>query len=251
MKRFLNIIWIVIIFVAIALWVAMIWPWYIAVSLLITRVLFLLVMSAIPKLNYYLDAIHKGTKAQENTIALTFDDGPSIYTETVLNLLKSYHMKATFFCIGKHIEAHPEIFKRILAEGHEVGNHTYSHSYWLGFFGKKRLRRDIEMCDLVAQEHGDVSLKYYRPPFGITNPMLRNALKLTNHQCICWSKRSYDTISKNQDDVFQRLTSNLQTGDILLMHDTLEHTPKTLKRLLYHLERRGLKSVTISQLLNA
>ena len=251
MKKVLNIISILVILLAIGLWIALIWPWYIAVLLIIARIVFLLVVSAVPQWNYYVNAIHNNPNAIKNTIALTFDDGPSPHTEAVLDVLKTHNMKATFFCIGKHIEKHPDIFKRILAEGHEVGNHTYSHSYWLGFFSTKRLRRELELCDLVAKEHRNTALNYYRPPYGITNPMLRKTLKLTEHRCVCWNKRSYDTMSNNKDAILNRLTTNLKTGDIVLQHDTLEQTPEVLEKLLNYMNDHELRSVTVSQLLNA
>ncbi|WP_261376973.1 polysaccharide deacetylase family protein [Flavobacterium anhuiense] len=87
--------------------------------------------------NYHVKAFCHNPLEKEKKIALTFDDGPSIYTLEVLELLKKYNVKATFFCIGKNIETHPEIIQKVISEGHLVGNHSYSHSKFLIFIMPK------------------------------------------------------------------------------------------------------------------
>ena len=88
--------------------------------------------------DYHVKAYCNNPSETEKKIAITFDDGPSIYALEILELLKKYNVKATFFCIGKNIEAHPEILKQIIADGHLVGNHSYHHSPFFDFYNAKK-----------------------------------------------------------------------------------------------------------------
>lgn len=97
--------------------------------------------------NYHVKAFCNNPLETEKKIALTFDDGPSEFTLEVLELLKKYNAKATFFCIGKNIEKHPEIVKQIIAEGHLVGNHSYSHSKFFDFYHEDKITNELRKTD--------------------------------------------------------------------------------------------------------
>uniref|UniRef100_A0AAU6WRD7 Polysaccharide deacetylase family protein n=1 Tax=Chryseobacterium endophyticum TaxID=1854762 RepID=A0AAU6WRD7_9FLAO len=129
-------------------------------------------------LGYFVHSLtHKMTKIKE--AALTFDDGPTEFTPKFLDLLKENNIKATFFCIGKQIEKYPETFQRIIDEGHAVGNHTYSHSNQTGFLSTSKMAEEIKKCDEVMLQTGNLKTRLYRPPFGVTNPNIAKAIKLT------------------------------------------------------------------------
>lgn len=201
--------------------------------------------------NYHLTSLHANEATQDRRISLTFDDGPHPqYTPKTLELLEKYDAKATFFCIGKAIEKHPEIFKQILDKGHSVGNHTYSHSKSFGFFGTVKVMEELQhTIDIVLQLTGK-RLKLYRPAFGVTNPMIEKAVDRLHLKSIGWSVRSLDTTARDETAVLERITGKLSKGDIVLLHDTSQKTVDVLERLLLFLDENQLKSVTVDQLLN-
>lgn len=201
--------------------------------------------------NYHLTSLHANKATKNNEIALTFDDGPHPeYTPKTLELLKKHDAKATFFCTGKAIEQHPELFKKILAEGHTVGNHTYSHSKSFGFFGTEKVIEELHKTADVVKNLTGKQLKLYRPAFGVTNPMIEKAVAQLKVQSIGWNVRSLDTTSRNEAAVLERITDKVSKGDIVLLHDTSQKTIHVLERLLLFLDDNGLKSVTVDQLLN-
>ncbi len=112
------------------------------------------------RLGYFIPTINS-VKTKNNKIAITFDDGPTEFTPKFLDLLSKYDAKATFFCIGKQIEKHPEILDRIYKEGHQIGNHSYSHSNSFGFFSskkvKKKFKRQIHLSSKLQQKKISIS----------------------------------------------------------------------------------------------
>lgn len=199
--------------------------------------------------NYYLNAKHKNQKISEKAIAISFDDGPNReFTPRVLALLKEYNAKATFFCIGKNIEENSDLLKQIISEGHIVGNHSFSHSNYFGFFNLKKLIADIEMSRLLVKKITNMNMIFFRPPFGVTNPNIKRAVKKLNLQTFGWSIRSYDTIGKNPDKVYNRITKNLKSGDVVLLHDTNELSTIVLEKLLITLKKKNMKAITMDKL---
>ncbi|MBC3757204.1 polysaccharide deacetylase family protein [Hyunsoonleella sp. SJ7] len=201
--------------------------------------------------NYHFESKNSNYQVTENRVAITFDDGPHPeFTPKVLKLLDSFNAKASFFCIGKHIEAHPEIVKNTISKGHTIGNHTYSHSNSFGFFSTEKVTSELEKTNAVAKTVIGYSLKLYRPAFGITNPNIKQALKTTGLQSIGWSKRSFDTTALNENQILSRITKNLKKGDVILLHDTSQKTLNVLERLLLFLQERNYVSVTVDTLFN-
>ncbi|MBZ0328487.1 MAG: polysaccharide deacetylase family protein [Altibacter sp.] len=201
--------------------------------------------------NYHLPSLNKNKHMTENWVSITFDDGPNPqFTPAVLSLLKKHEAKATFFCVGKNLESHPEIVQQILSEGHTIGNHTYSHAYAFGFFSSEKVVQELEQTNKVVKDTLGLALKLYRPAFGITNPNIKKALKVTGLTSIGWSKRSFDTTMLSEAIIFKRITRNLQKGDIILLHDSSKKTIAVLEQLLLFLQTNHLKSVTVDQLLN-
>jgi peptidoglycan-N-acetylglucosamine deacetylase len=196
------------------------------------------------KANYYLYAINK-IETTKKIVALTFDDGPTSHTLEILDLLKNHDAKATFFCIGKQIEMYPDIFKRIIQEGHNVGNHTYSHDKSMGFKKTKELIYEIKKNnDIISQVSGKRTL-LFRPPFGVTNPRFRRALSATQMTAVGWSIRSLDTVVKDESKIMSRIEKNIQPGSIILLHDTSQKSVNVLARLLACLSSNSYKSVLL------
>ncbi|UWX60191.1 polysaccharide deacetylase family protein [Chryseobacterium oranimense] len=201
-------------------------------------------------LGYFVNSItHKRTKINE--VALTFDDGPTEFTPKFLDLLKEHQVKATFFCIGKQIEKYPETFQRIIAEGHTVGNHTYSHSNNTGFLSASKMVEEIEKCDEVMLKTGNIQTELYRPPFGVTNPSIARAIKKTYKTSIGWNVRSLDTITDDEKKIFKRVTTGLKKGSIILLHDTSEKTYNVLVDLLLFLKEKKYSTFTVDSIIKS
>lgn len=202
------------------------------------------------QLGYFVNSsTHKRTKTKE--VALTFDDGPTEFTPKFLDVLKENNIKATFFCIGKQIEKYPETFQRIVAEGHTVGNHTFSHSNNTGFLSTSKMVEEIEKCDDVMLKIGSFKTELYRPPFGVTNPNIAKAIKKTNKKSIGWNVRSLDTVIPDEKKILKKVTKNLKKGSIILLHDTSEKTYNVLVELLLFLEREKYSTFTIDSIIKS
>lgn len=200
--------------------------------------------------NYHVKAFCSNPFETEKKIALTFDDGPSIYTLEVLELLKKYNAKATFFCIGKNIETHPEILQKVISEGHLVGNHSYSHSKFFDFYNAKKITEEIKRTDMLLEKFTSRKINFFRPPYGVTTPSIRRALKVTGHKTIGWNIRSLDGGTQNQELIFNRLIKHISPGGIVLLHDTGEHSVLVLEQFLQFLQQNNYQVVSIEELLN-
>jgi peptidoglycan/xylan/chitin deacetylase (PgdA/CDA1 family) len=201
--------------------------------------------------NYHLRSLNKNTNIVEDRVSITFDDGPNPdYTAEVLSLLKKHNAKASFFCIGKQVAANPDLFQRIISEGHSVGNHTYSHSNVFGFFSAKKVISELRQTNAIVKDISGLEMTMYRPAFGITNPNIKKALQTTQMYSIGWSKRSFDTTKLSEKTILKRITQNLKKGDIILLHDSSSKTLKVLEQLLLFLQANKMQSVTVDQLLN-
>jgi peptidoglycan/xylan/chitin deacetylase (PgdA/CDA1 family) len=172
-------------------------------------------------------------------IYLTFDDSPTPkFTLWILNLLSSLSIKATFFCIGEFAEKYPEIIDTILNNGHQIGNHTYSHEN--GFLSSnKTYLQDIEKCKNVLP-----NTNLFRPPFGKIYPWQINKIK-EKYKIIMWDVLSYD-FTKNISDkkLKKNILKNTESGSIIVFHDN-KKSEKILKgnleEILKTLLRRGFK----------
>lgn len=202
------------------------------------------------RLNYFVAALHHQKNHVNNQIALTFDDGPHPNTKKILDLLHKYQMKATFFCIGTQIEKYPEIAKRIVAEQHEIGNHTYSHSNKTGFLSARKMHKEIRNCNRAIARITGKKTHLYRPPFGVTNPTISKAVQRNSMQVIGWNIRSLDTVLKTPQAVLDRILPRINKGSVVLLHDNRTLTLETLEQLLRALQDKKLHSVTVSELFN-
>ncbi len=189
-------------------------------------------------------------------VALTIDDGPDPdVTPAVLDLLTQHGVRATFFCIGERVVQHPELALRIAREGHEIGNHTERHRYVFSLFGPAAMRREIVQAQASIQATCRVVPRYFRAPAGLRNPFLQPCLAALDLQLASWTRRGFDTVNADAEQVLRRLTRNLAAGDILLLHDgRAARAPDgapvilaVLPRLLARLAERRLRCVTLSE----
>ncbi len=168
---------------------------------------------------------------QQKEIFLTFDDGPTEgVTDKVLDLLKIYQAKATFFCVGQQIEKNPELFKRIVNEGHTIGNHTYSHPHgW--YYPPNLYLQEIEKTSQIIQNLVGFRPIYFRPPYGKFSPSTKNSI-LKNYKIVMWDILSGD-FDKNMTsiDCLTSVLSSYQKGSIIVLHDSLKSGQKLLEIL--------------------
>ena len=177
----------------------------------------------------------------EKKIYLTFDDGPiPEITEWVLEELKKHNVKATFFCIGDNIAKHPDIFKKVINEGHAIGNHTFNHLNGWKTTTEMYLE-NFERCEKTIQQFAinNPNSKIFRPPYGKIKRAQAKAIQQLGYKIIMWDVLSVDFDSNlSQEKCLENVLSNVRSGSIIVFHDSikafknLEYTlPKTLNLL--------------------
>lgn len=182
-------------------------------------------------------------------IFLSFDDGPGEKTKVILDLLKDYKATGNFFCVGKRLEENKDLAKRLVDEGHFIGNHTYSHSNKFPLQSKKEMVAEIENTNSVIEKIAGKTNRYFRPTFGVSNPNIAKATRKLNMVCIGWSIRSFDTTDRAGTKALNKITSNLKSGDIILLHDTSPQIIFILGQLLIFLLENGFTTQRIDKYL--
>ncbi|MGK7389876.1 MAG: polysaccharide deacetylase family protein [Candidatus Cyclobacteriaceae bacterium M2_1C_046] len=185
---------------------------------------------------------HHSLDTDEKAISLTFDDGPHpVYTPQILSILDRYKAKATFFCIGKHIEAHEDVLQEISKRGHRVGNHSYSHSYFFSFLSSKRVIKEINKTNVLIHSITGKDCNIFRPPYGVTNPPIARAINLLSMKLIGWNIRSFDTSTKDPKMVVRRVIKKIKPGAVILLHDNRKNTPEILDAILQYTSKNNYK----------
>lgn len=194
---------------------------------------------------------HKNTS---NRIALTFDDGPNEkYTGEILDILDVYDVRATFFVIGEYAELHPELVKREIDSGHEVGNHTYSHIN-LVRAGDASVREEIRHTQEIIYESDEYMSRLIRPPEGKYSSRLLRFSREFDCRIVLWTVDTEDWRHTPSEKIYQTVTESVKSGDIILFHDGIvgdSPTPEALRKLVPELQRRGFEFVTVSELMQS
>ncbi len=179
-------------------------------------------------------------------VFLTFDDGPNEpYTSQILDILKEFEAKASFFVCGKSVEYFPDVVQRIMNEGHAIGNHAYSHSMILTFTGF--LRREIEKTTEIIQKVTGVRTNFFRPPWGVATPWVKSYLKANNYKLILWDINSYDWAKAPARVIEEMVLKKIKPDSVVLLHDGKEaklhsnrlQTVLALPSLIKNLQRKG------------
>ncbi len=200
--------------------------------------------------NFFIPSINEG-KTSKNEIAITFDDGPiNIGTSKILDVLKSNQVEATFFVIGKHVEQHPDIVKRIHEEGHIIGNHSYSHHFFFDFYSVDRMKEELIQTNHAVFKLIGKNMKFFRPPYGVTNPNLANAIIHLKLCSIGWNIRSMDTVVKVEQKLLDNIIPKLKPGSIVLLHDTPTITIECLQSIIDAIRAKGFTIVRLDKLIN-
>lgn len=191
----------------------------------------------------------------EKVIALTFDDGPNAaQTPQILDLLKQYDAKATFFVVGKRMEKYPDLVRREANEGHELANHTYNHPYFKQSTPSEQIRQEILKNQQLITSLTRQKPRLFRPPGGFYSENIVEASKEAGYLTVLWSwhQDTKDWRSPGVDKIVRKVLDNARNGDIVLFHDHVENNPQTveaLKQILPELKQRGFRFVTVSELL--
>ncbi|MEG4803943.1 polysaccharide deacetylase family protein [Microcoleus sp. ARI1-B5] len=188
----------------------------------------------------------------EKVIALTVDDGPwPETTEQMLDIFKQNDVKATFFWIGKSLESSPEIARRVVAEGHAIGNHTWHH--WYDPMDAATAANEIDRTAKLIYETTGVKTSFFRPPGGVLNNGLAKYAKEQNYSVVMWSVTSADTDPRAQPSAFvENVLKGAKPGAIVLMHDgggDRSRTIKALPEMIAGLKQQGYRFVTVPELL--
>ncbi len=189
-----------------------------------------------------------------NTVYLTFDDGPiPEVTPWVLDILKQFNAKATFFCIGENVQKHPLIFNRILKEEHAIGNHTYNHlNGWKTSTSDYILNAEMFEDKLKpAKEDTSNNKLLFRPPFGKINQKQSEILQKKGYSIIMWNVLSADfDVSISEEKCLQNVLKNIKAGSIIVFHDSIKAEKKlkyVLPKVLSYIYSNGMNCKKIEQ----
>ena len=188
---------------------------------------------------------------KEKAIALTFDDGPEPpYTQQVLEILKKNNIKATFFVIGQNLKAYPQLGQKIVADGHALANHTWSHTY--RHFSPSGAANEIEKTTALIYKTTGVKTSIFRPPGGFMNNGPAGYAKQHKYFIAMWSADSSDWKRPSVATLVNNVVRQAQPGGMALMHDGggyRSHTVQALPKIIAQLKKRGYKFVTVPELL--
>ncbi len=199
-------------------------------------------------------------KTSKKIVALTFDDGPSpIWTPRILDELKKADAKATFFMIGHHVRAYPEIARRVAQEGHEIANHGYAHSVVL-YYTPAEVEEEIKYTEHVIREVTGKTTTMFRPPKAWLRDSTKDKIKSMGYETVLWSLNSKDWVGFPHRYIVRYLAARARGGDIFLFHDSgsvfsreggdRTQTVAAVALLVKTLKEKGFSFVTLEELLH-
>ena len=223
----------------------------ILVCLILLLFSFLFYASYSMRLGVYMCAFCR-KQTDEKIVALTFDDGPdATQTPKVLDVLKASNTPATFFCIGSQVGGNEHIIRRMAAEGHTLGNHSYVHSSTFPLLSTRAMTADMVLCQQTLKAIWPGEVTWFRPPFGVTNPTVARVVKHLGYLPIGWNIRTFDTTSSSHDKILKRIDKQLRPGSVILLHDRVPGSERLLAEILNLLCRRGYRVVSLKTMLDS
>ena len=195
---------------------------------------------------------------EERVVALTYDDGPNPpYTDRLLDVLAKHNVKATFFMIGNRIEKHPETVNRVIAEGHQIGNHTYSHPL-LGFLPPRYVQGQIERTDALLRQLGIIGEIVFRAPMLTRFLPVAYVLAKSERTHISCNVWSWDWTTQNPDKITETVLKKTKPSSIIVLHDgkaenknaNRSGTIEATDRIITALKRDGYQFVRLSDISN-
>lgn len=198
-------------------------------------------------------SIYYSVNTDGKFIALTFDDGPHKYrTDEILDILEENDVKATFFTVGVMAKEYPDIVKRIISEGHEIGNHTYTHSK-MKKLSREKLEYEIEETEKVLYEICEYRPKLFRPPEGWCSDVITSVACDLDYDVILWDIDTLDWAHNSSENITNCIEGSVKPGSIILFHDYVSGespTIEALKTIIPKLKIQGYEFVTVSELIN-
>ena len=189
----------------------------------------------------------------QSAVALTFDDGGSVYkVNTILDILKEHQAKATFFLLGEWVNENPDLVRRMASEGHEVANHSYSHPRFT-WLNEEEVRREIEITQTaIAEAVGRASAALFRPPYGSYNSAVVNIVKEMGYGAVVmWNIDTRDWSGISAEAISDHVLERVSPGAVVLFHLHAAHTPEALAELIPALKSRGYRLSTIGEVLDS
>jgi peptidoglycan/xylan/chitin deacetylase (PgdA/CDA1 family) len=194
----------------------------------------------------YAKLMHGDPRAK--TVALTFDDGPHPqYTPQLLAILNKYHVKATFFVIGKMVEQYPDLLRDEAADGHQLGNHTYHHVN-LTHVPLDEIALEWKACNAAVASILHQEVRYCRPPGGDYDPDVITAAMDAGLTTVLWTDDPADYASPGETRIRRRVLDRISNGGIILLHDGVQQTVDVLPQIIESLQRRGFRFVTVAEM---
>ncbi len=240
-------------------WNPALWPW--ALGLVISNHAVLAATGLWPRSGWLgpnWSHLPTSTVTRGGRVAITLDDGPDpTVTPLVLDVLDEAGVRATFFCVGERVAAHPALSREILVRGHCIENHSQHHLHHFSVLGPRRMKSEVARAqDTIVGVTGQRP-KFFRAPAGLRNPFLDGILSELDLRLASWTRRGFDTVNGRPDQVLERLTRRLGDGDILLLHDGNAARTDTgrpvilevLPRLLETVEFARLQAITLREAL--
>ena len=191
---------------------------------------------------------------QEKVVALTYDDGPHpVFTPRLLDILDNYHVKATFFMIGKNMEAYPDIVREVVRRGHVIGNHTYSHPLSIDLDTQAQVIRELDRCEQVIERLTGSRAHLFRPPRGMVDGSVFTLADAEGYKTILWSVCADNHDALTPQLMAQRVIKHNRPGGIILAHDGIFPTRwkdvAATPLIIEALKKRGYRFVTVPELL--
>lgn len=190
-------------------------------------------------------------ETSQKTVALTFDDGPSREkTGEILQILREENVKATFYVVGAEVEKNPGELEKIIAEGHEIGNHTFNHEKMI-LVSPSFVKSEIERTDQLIRKAGWTNEITFRPPFGKKLFTLPFYLSKNNRKTIIWDVEP-ETFAEKSEDLIKHTLDNTKNGSIILLHvmyNSRAESIKSVRPILKGLREKGFEFTTVSELL--
>lgn len=184
-------------------------------------------------------------------VALTFDDGPGVYTPQFLDILKANGVKGTFFMIGQNAENHSDFVQRVRSEGHIIGNHTYDHQQMSKFSYDKQMDEIKKTTDILKGIIPGLNVHWFRPPYGDYNDDTVKVLDALGMEKVMWNVDPRDWSGVSAQEIIDNVLANTRDGSIVLMHDGVANSSETAKALptiIQSLKDKGFQLVTVSEL---
>ncbi|MBS0290201.1 MAG: polysaccharide deacetylase family protein [Proteobacteria bacterium] len=191
-------------------------------------------------------------KTTQKVVALTFDDGPEMpYTDKILDVLEKHNVKATFFVLGGNAKANPDLIKKIMVKGHDLGNHTMTHTMMKNK-SVEVMKKDIQAVDDILRAQGYQKEITFRAPFGITSDNLKKALQELNKRMVLFTFLPQDWTKISAEQIYNNVMKEMKPGLIITLHDggkRRDNTVKATEMLIETLQKQGYEFLTVSEIL--